>query len=278
MTLKFTTLSENTVSQMGLLGEWGLSILVETDECKVLLDTGRGKSAAYNADVLGIDFAGVDNIVISHGHLDHTGGLADVLSKTGAIEIIAHPDIWTSKASVAKGCDLRKVGIPFAKEDLEAMGASFVLSEKPVWITEHVVTTGEIPMLTDFESIDDNLCVEKDGNIVPDPLLDDRGLIVKTELGLVLFSGCAHRGIVNMLHHAKAVAGEDRVFAVIGGTHLIHSSAERVAKTVAAFREMGIIMIGVSHCTGQWASAILAHEFGAEQFFFNNAGTHMVLI
>jgi 7,8-dihydropterin-6-yl-methyl-4-(beta-D-ribofuranosyl)aminobenzene 5'-phosphate synthase len=227
---------------------------------------------------MGIDLTPVEHIVISHGHADHTGGLMEILERTGKTRIIAHPDVWALKYSVLPGYPPRKIGIPFSKEELEQKGGSIVLSKEPVWLTDHIVTTGEIPMVTGFETIDANLCVEENGRIVPDQLWDDRGIIIKTDSGLILFSGCAHRGIVNMLHHACEVTGMDRAYAVIGGTHLVRSSEERVYQTIEAFRKLGVSRIGVSHCTGQWSSAILAREFGSDIFFFNNAGTKMELM
>ena len=278
MTVKFATLSENTVAGVGFMGEWGLSILVETDELTVLLDAGPGRSAAYNAERLRVDLAKVDKIVLSHGHFDHTGGLREILPKTGSVEIIAHPDIWATKYSLPKGQKPRTIGIPFPQAELESLGASFILSQEPVWITDNIVTTGEIPMVTDFEEIDSNLYVEDEGEVFPDELLDDRGMIIKTDAGLIVFSGCAHRGIINTLYHAREITGEDRVYAVIGGTHLIRASEQRVVLTIAELKQMGVQKIGVSHCTGQWSSAMLAHEFGQDIFFFNNAGTQKTLI
>jgi 7,8-dihydropterin-6-yl-methyl-4-(beta-D-ribofuranosyl)aminobenzene 5'-phosphate synthase len=114
--------------------------------------------------------------------------------------------------------------------------------------------------------------------MVPDALLDDRGLIIITDSGLVVFSGCAHRGIINMLYHARKITGENRIYAIIGGTHLIRSSDTRTVSTIAEFKEMGARKIGVSHCTGQWSSAVLADAFGPDIFFFNNAGTRMELM
>ncbi len=278
MGVKFTTLSENTVSGVGFMGEWGLSILVETDESTVLLDTGPGSSATYNAERLKIDLTKVEKIVLSHGHFDHTGGLKEILPKTGSVEIIAHPDVWALKYSLPKGQKPRKIGIPFPREELECLGASFTLNPEPVWITDNIVTTGEIPMITDFEEIDSNLYVEDEGEKIPDELLDDRSIIVKTEVGLIVFSGCAHRGIINTLYHAREITGEERVYAVIGGTHLIRSSDRRVALTISELKRLGVQKIGVSHCTGQWSSAMLAHEFGPDIFFFNNAGSERTLI
>ena len=81
--IRITTLSENTagVGNVPVLGEWGLSILIETDEMNILLDAGQGIAASHNADVLGVDLSKVDKIVLSHGHFDHTGGLRNVLRR-----------------------------------------------------------------------------------------------------------------------------------------------------------------------------------------------------
>jgi 7,8-dihydropterin-6-yl-methyl-4-(beta-D-ribofuranosyl)aminobenzene 5'-phosphate synthase len=160
MTVRITTLSENT-AQLGFLGEWGLSILVETESSRVLLDTGLSTSAVYNADLMGIDFSTIDAIVLSHAHGDHTGGLRNVLMRARKqVQIIAHPDIWIPKY-VVYGELSRYAGIPYVKEDLESLGASFNLTRKPFKISDDIMTTGEIEMTTDYETIDDRLAVKK---------------------------------------------------------------------------------------------------------------------
>jgi len=98
MSVVTTTLSENSAGRVGLLAEWGLSILLEVDNLKILLDTGQTFSVVYNTVALGIDLSQIDKLVLSHGHRDHTGGLPYVLRQVRKeIEIIAHPDIWTAK-------------------------------------------------------------------------------------------------------------------------------------------------------------------------------------
>jgi len=272
MQIKLTTLSENTASAPGLLAEWGLSILVETDNYKVLLDTGLGVSAAYNAAILGVDLSAVDRIVLSHGHRDHTGGLQHVLSvMRKEIEVIAHPDIWAAKYSRTFSKKEKYAGIPFVRDALENWRASFRLSQEPVWITDNIVTTGEIVMHTEYENIDRDLFVKEDGELRPDPLRDDLALVIKSQTGLIVVLGCGHRGMINTLHHAQKITGVEQIHMVVGGTHLLHASREQMDLTIAELKRLDIQKIGVSHCTGLQAAATLFKEFG-DKFFFNNAG------
>jgi len=275
MKVRITTLSENTANY-GYLAEWGLSILVEVNETRILMDTGLSFSAVHNAQLMGIDLSTIDCIVLSHGHADHTGGLREVLKIKGEVEVIAHPDIWAAKCAQRNKKGTRYNGIPFLREELESLGARFKLVREPVHITEQVMTTGEVPMLSGYEEIENNLFVKEAGVIHPDPLADDLALIVDTDFGLVVILGCAHRGIINTLHHAQNLTGKELVYAVIGGTHLFRASEERLEKTIADLREIGIQRLGVSHCTGFHASARLAQEF-EDIFFLNNAGTRITL-
>ena len=275
MPLRITTLSENTAGFPGVLAEWGLSVLVETGDLKILLDTCTSISVPHNAPILGVDLSAIDKIVLSHGHYDHTGGLKEVLAKTGAVEIIAHPDIWAKKY-IRGGEWERYIGIPFPREELEALGATFTLRKDPVWISDDIVTTGEIPMTTEYEEIDPNLYVKEDDQWLPDPLLDDRALIVVTDVGLVVILGCAHRGAINTIRHAQQITGVEQIHTVIGGTHLIGASEERVLSTASAFQELGVQRVGVSHCTGLPSSMLLAQQLGGS-FFFNNTGTSITV-
>jgi 7,8-dihydropterin-6-yl-methyl-4-(beta-D-ribofuranosyl)aminobenzene 5'-phosphate synthase len=275
MAVRIITLSENS-AQLDLMGEWGLSVLVETESCKVLLDTGLSKSAVHNADLLGIDLSTVDKIVLSHAHGDHTGGLREVLRRAKrGIEIIAHPDIWIPKYA-RYGESNRYVGMPFLREDLESSGVTFTLTRKPFKISDEMMTTGEIEMTNDYETIDDRLYERKGGKMIPDPLADDLALIVRTGQGLALITGCAHRGIINTVRHVQKLTGGEPIHTIIGGMHLYLSPQERIEKTASELKKLGLQRLGVSHCTGFNACTVLAREFG-EVFSLNNAGTQYIL-
>ncbi len=279
MKLGITTLSENTVATVGnLLAEWGLSILVETDDVNVLLDTGQSISVSHNADMLGVDLGKIDKIVLSHGHFDHAGGLRQVLGKMKKeVEVIAHPGIWAAKHVRQGEEDKKYIGMPFQRQELESLGARFNLTTKPVKITDNIMTTGEVPMITEFEEIEPNrFFVKEDSGWQDDKLPDDQSLIINIGSGLVVILGCAHRGLINTLYYAQQLTGVKQIDMVLGGCHLIGATEERIRLTIAALRELGVQRVGISHCTGLSAAVIMAQEFG-DSFFFNNVGTRINL-
>ena len=209
MAVNIHTLSENTAATPGLLAEWGLSILVETDDIVMLLDTGASISVTHNATAMGIDLSRIDKIVLSHGHSDHTGGLQQVITRIrNEVEVIAHPDVWDSKYSSRRSrTGYAYSGIPFQREWLENLGASFTTSAEPVWLSENVLITGEIPMVTEYEELDPGLFVKKHEEYHPDPLLDDRSIVIRSPQGLIVICGCAHRGVINTLRKAQQLTG-----------------------------------------------------------------------
>ena len=151
MDIKITTLSENTANY-GLLAEWGLSILVEVNGARILVDTGLSFSAVHNAQLIGIDLSTIDCIVLSHGHADHTGGLREVLKIKGEVEVIAHPDIWTAKydmklhsSSVYVGAELKKMGHERGRFEIMIFLPVLVLGgELYTWLNGNVDEVNEV--------------------------------------------------------------------------------------------------------------------------------------
>jgi len=272
MALRITTLSENTAGMGDYLAEWGLSQLIEADNIKVLLDTGTSISAVHNAETLKIDLSEIDKIVLSHGHYDHTGGLRELLRRMKkVVEIIAHPDVWQAKYHRRKNDPERYIGIPIQQSELTSWGARFRLTKEPVKISDNILTSGEVPMVTEYETIDPGLFIKQDSVWQPDPVMDDQAVIVKIDQGLVIILGCAHRGMINTIYHAREITGISEVYAVIGGSHLIGASEERLWQSIAALHDLGVSRLGLCHCTDLPVISVLAQEFG-ENFIFNKAG------
>jgi 7,8-dihydropterin-6-yl-methyl-4-(beta-D-ribofuranosyl)aminobenzene 5'-phosphate synthase len=165
-------------------------------------------------------------------------------------------------------------GIPYNLQELGRLGARFHTSADPVWLTEDIVLSGEVPLRTDFESPSD-ICYMKStgGTFQPSPVMDDQALFIRTDHGLVVLSGCAHRGIINTLLHAREVTGDDRFHLVVGGTHLLNTSLHQQERTADMLLELNVNKIGACHCTGHKPACYLAQRLGSEKFFFNNAGT-----
>jgi 7,8-dihydropterin-6-yl-methyl-4-(beta-D-ribofuranosyl)aminobenzene 5'-phosphate synthase len=272
MGVKITTLSENTAGKPDVLAEWGLSILVEEDGQSILMDTGESLSVGYNAENLDIDLRKIDKIVLSHGHFDHTGGLRPLLQKMKRrVEIYSHPDVWAPKYSRREGQPNRYIGLPFVREELNSLGAVFNMTKDPIKLNHNIMTTGEIPMVTDFEKIEPSLFVQTTTGWEPDPVLDDRSLIIQTPQGLVVVLGCAHRGMINTLYHSRDITGIQKIYMVMGGCHLKDATDEQIWQTVSALNEMGVKKLALSHCTGMHATMILSQTYG-EDFIFNHTG------
>ncbi|MDX2452774.1 MBL fold metallo-hydrolase [Desulfosarcina sp.] len=276
MSTKLTILCENSVGHpFGVVGEHGFACFIETDTGNVLFDTGQGMGICGNAAVLDKNLASIQAIAISHGHYDHTGGLPQVLKQTGPVPVYGHPDIFVSR-TWSDGNATRYIGMRHRREYLESLGAQFHLIRNPVEISDRVHLTGEIAKNNDFEKPDPNMTLHPEGAmaICPDPIADDLSLVIDSEKGLILVLGCAHAGMINIFDHILEMFHRDRIYAVVGGTHLGFSQPAQFDETLKAIDRYGIERIGVSHCTGLEKAADLRARLG-ERFFFGCVGAQL---
>lgn len=217
--------------------EHGLSYLVEYDGKKILFDTGQSDLFLRNAVKMNIDINDIDLIVLSHGHFDHGGGL-DYL--TGG-KLICHPGCFVKRY---RKSDCGFIGL---KSSSEEIGGKFdlILTSEPYHITGKILFAGEIPRITSFESKTTNFVFE-DGT--PDFVMDDSALILLSDQGLFVVTGCGHAGIVNTLEHAKKVTGENKLFGIMGGFHLKEIDRQ-TNETIRYLRKNRVMHVYPSHCT-----------------------------
>lgn len=275
--VEITVLCENSVaSSSGLTGEHGWAVGVATETDSLLFDTGQGIGILNNCDILAYDLSAIDKVVLSHGHYDHCSGLSQVLQKTGPRDVYVHPDAFGDRFSRKKD-RLRDVGVHFKKKYLESLGATFRFNREFTAIGKGIYLSGEIPRCTDFEELDPTLLrLDDSGRLQQDPFNDDQTLIIDCEQGLVLILGCAHAGLINILHHVQQNLPNRPVYAVVGGTHLGFSTDEQFTATVKALEPFNIQCLAAGHCTGLERGAQLAQYFG-DRFRFAPVGTKIAL-
>lgn len=263
MSYRITILCENSVGPVsGTLGEHGFSALIEWENGSLLFDTGQGFTLLHNAQRMNKNLHGLQQVALSHGHYDHSGGLLPLLRTCGPKQVFGHPAIFTPRYRHTDTGKSLSLGVPYPKEYLEGQGAAFDLSVQFREISPDIYLTGQVPRVTSFEAGDSGLFSDTCG-CSRDPFDDDQSLVITTKKGLVVLLGCCHAGLINTLNHVADKTGRCDIYAVLGGTHLGFCDGQQLDQTVQALRRWQIRKLAVSHCTGFAASARLKQEFSA---------------
>ena len=274
--MKLTILVEDSKpTQPGLESEHGLSILVEADGQTGLFDTGQSDAVVRNAARLGIDLEKLSWIALSHGHYDHTGGLEAVLHKAREATVYLHPAALEPKL-VVEGSHTRNAGMGLTRAQLENKAASVVFNKDPIQISPSLHLTGAVPRHTAYETVDQRFATrDKAGNLVHDIFPDDQSLILHSRSGLIVVCGCAHAGLVNILHYTAELFPGQPFRGIAGGLHLHSASDKRVIRTAEELQNFSVQELWPNHCTG--ANAI---DYFRDIFFQRvmsaSAGTHIV--
>lgn len=267
-----------------ILAEHGFSALVSVttggQARKLLFDFGfSAHGAALNADALEVDLSAVEALVLSHGHMDHFGGLKALVERVGrpGLELLMHPESFR-KARFLQSPDGNRTYLPsLTPEFIEAAGVTALPSKEPRLLLDgQILFLGEVPRTTAFETGSPALQYEQDGQSRPDVLEDDSALVALIKgKGLVILSGCAHSGIVNTVKYACRITGLDQVHVVMGGFHLTGAPQDTVVEpTAAALQAIAPNYVIPTHCTGRQAVMHLEREM-PDQFLLNMSGTRL---
>jgi len=262
--MKFTVLSDNRSENPSLETEHGLSILLETKDSRILLDTGASDIFARNASKLDIDLSTVDFVFLSHGHADHTGGLSAFLQLNNRARIIVSPEAIEGKF-YSKRNFLHSIT---AEYPLEKMRGRTIVADHSQTIVPGIHVLAHIPHSHPMPRGNRNLLIKQKGEFRPDDFSHEIALYVE---GL-LFTGCAHSGLENILS-----ACPWPVSFVVGGFHLLDAHLSDSYETEDELTALAQRLINryptthffTSHCTGDNAFAILKKTMGNQLHSFS---------
>jgi 7,8-dihydropterin-6-yl-methyl-4-(beta-D-ribofuranosyl)aminobenzene 5'-phosphate synthase len=266
----------------GLIAEHGFSALVTVRRGErthtLLLDTGISPDGiALNAERLEVDVGAVEAVVLSHGHVDHTGGFISLarMRQGRPLPLTVHPLVWSRRRFVTPGQPPWELPT-LSRSALESEGFTVIERRQPSLLLDgSVLITGEVDRTTDFERGLPFHEAYRAGSWEPDPLvLDEQALVVEVRgRGLVVLTGCGHAGAVNIARHALRLTGTDRLHAMLGGFHLSGPAFEPIIEpTVSAFAELAPDVLVPAHCTGWKAQNRFAADL-PEAFVPNAVGT-----
>ena len=264
MNVKMTVIVDNVPSD-GLKGEWGLCILVEAGDKKVLVDTGGSKLFARNLKALGFDIDEIDYGVLSHAHYDHANGMPKFFKENMKAKFYL-------REGTAENCYHRKplfgnyfnfrfyIGLPknvltkysrriqFVSDDYKLCEGAYLIPHK----------SGDLSSVGRRE----NMFLRTQRGWIPDNFSHEQSLVIETEKGLVIINSCSHGGAVNIINEIKHTFPEKHIYGLVGGFHLFNKSDEEVRNVAREIKNTGIDYVCTGHCTKDRAFAIMKEELG----------------
>jgi 7,8-dihydropterin-6-yl-methyl-4-(beta-D-ribofuranosyl)aminobenzene 5'-phosphate synthase len=262
--MKLTVLADNnTYIDRYFFGEPAVSYFIRDGNLTILFDVGYSDLLIRNAGKMNIPLGDVNFIVISHGHIDHTGGLEPLIKyyMEAANEkilrrqatLVAHPHAFDRKQNE----NFADIGSLVTVEKL-ALHFRLKLSQQPLWLSNKLVFLGEVERVNDFEAQDPLGKREIDRVMEDDYVMDDSALVYKSPGGLVVITGCSHAGICNIVTYARKVCQEERVVDIIGGFHLLEPGETQLRKTLEFLKKVRPASLHACHCTDLKSKIALA--------------------
>ena len=256
--LTMTVLSDN-IAEEPLTAEWGLSILVEADGRRILLDTGGGQAFASNARLLGLDLSAVDTAVLSHAHYDHADGMETFFGINGKAPFLVREEAEENCFGLKEG-QMTYIGI---RRGTLATWASRITPVSGVYEIASGILL--VPHREgDYSAIArrGDLYTERDGEYLPDDFSHEQSLVIDTPRGAVIFNSCSHTGPENILRDVEELAGRREIQAYVGGLHLYKLTDEELLVLCRQLRDSAVRRFYTGHCTGEHAFEVLRSELG----------------
>nr|WP_321499554.1 MBL fold metallo-hydrolase [uncultured Dethiosulfovibrio sp.] len=255
--MRLTVIVDNLCGSSNLLGEHGLSIMIETPRGNLLFDTGQGHSLLHNLRELGFSPEDITRVCLSHGHYDHCGGLPQLLSRKPSLEL------WASRAVQSPHFSVRS-GIPaFIGMDFNLEHRSFFPIDEPVEVIGGLWAFTVPTQKREKTSLGRSGLVVPDGSggWIEDPFEDDISLLALGLHGPSLILGCAHSGVMNIMRHVKNTFGYNSFYAIVGGTHLSSVPRQKLLPQLERINdEFDVKLWRPNHCTGFTAASALASK------------------
>ena len=264
--MKITFLSDNSTENPKCLAEWGLSVYIETGEKKVLFDLGASSMFVRNAKKLRIDLSEADLAVISHGHYDHTGGMEAFAEINGKAPVYIHRSALQEFYGTDDNgnMDDYNCGILWSQELKDRLADRLVFTDHVTEIDENIALIGDIKPLDEFP-MTENFYIPVDADkkeFRPDPMDHEQVLVIKETGALHVFSGCAHTGIMAILHRVREEYPGMPIRSVTAGMHLYSLPEHKKREVVEAMAEMKIGYVLPVHCTGMEAIMMFREKMG----------------
>lgn len=251
--LRVTVLSTMLVGEVTGIGEWGFSALVEADGNRILLDTGaHPDTVLQNARDLKIDLSSVKEVILTHNHWDHVGGLLTLRK-----EMMKQNPSALSIVHVARGIFYSRpsshgeVNVMIAlKNEYESTGGKFIEHEVAAEVFPGAWLTGPVPRKYLERNWSISGKVQTSAGLVEDTIPEDQSLVLNTPQGLVVVTGCGHAGVINILTFAQGRFPNAPVQAIVGGLHLFPASDEQLNWTADKLKDFKVANLLGAHCTG----------------------------
>ena len=256
--VKIKTLMDNLSSEhKSLIAEHGLSFYIETKQTKILFDFGAGENTWINAAKLNIPLDEITHLVFSHSHYDHAAGFIPLAERGWQKTVIHGPEFFQEKYAVGEH-KYTYLGCGFTEAYLKQHSRDEIICEGMYQIDDEIHVIGGFDRTHEFEQVPARFVKDSPDGMVQDLFEDEICLAIDTPEGLIVIVGCSHPGIMNILGTVKNRLNRP-IRAVIGGTHLVEADEERVKKSIEEMKSMGIVLLGINHCSGAAAEKMI-HE------------------